>query len=62
MVQMLEKYAKLNIIAIVSKWKYKIIDFDDVTNENRTEHNPNWPYIPDHPYRILIIVIIVLKN
>ena len=18
-------------------------------------HNPNWPYIPDHPYRILII-------
>ena len=55
MVQMLEKYAKLNIIAIVSKWKYKIIDFDDVTNQNRTEHNPNWPYIPDHPYRILII-------
>ena len=20
-----------------------------------TEHNPNWPQIPDHPYRILII-------
>ena len=19
------------------------------------EHNLNWPYIPDHPYRILII-------
>ena len=19
-------------------------------------YNPNWPYIPDHPYRILIIV------
>ena len=18
-------------------------------------HNPDWPYIPDHPYRILII-------
>ena len=18
-------------------------------------HNPNWPYIPDHPYKILII-------
>ena len=18
-------------------------------------HNPNWPYIPDHPFRILII-------
>ena len=23
--------------------------------ENKTEHNKNWPYIPDHPYRILII-------
>ena len=20
-----------------------------------TNHNQNWPYIPDHPYRILII-------
>ena len=19
------------------------------------DHNPNWPYIPDHPYRVLII-------
>ena len=27
----------------------------DYVNENKTEHNPNWPYIPDHPYRILII-------
>ena len=32
-----------------------MINFDDYTNENRTEHNSNWPYIPDHPYRILII-------
>ena len=31
-----------------------MIDFDDYANENRTEHNKNWPYIPDHPYRILI--------
>ena len=23
--------------------------------ENIEEHNPNWPKIPDHPYRILII-------
>ena len=22
---------------------------------NVKEHNPNWPQIPDHPYRILII-------
>ena len=20
----------------------------------QVNHNPNWPYIPDHPYRILI--------
>ena len=23
--------------------------------ENMKEHNPNWPQIPDHPYRISII-------
>ena len=32
-----------------------MINFNDYTNKNRTEHNKNWPYIPDHPYRILII-------
>ena len=32
-----------------------MINFDDYTNENKTEHNPKWPYITDHPYRILII-------
>ena len=32
-----------------------MINFDEYTNENNKEHNPNWPYIPDHPYRILII-------
>ena len=32
-----------------------MINFDDYTNENKTEHNPDWPYIPDHPYRIIII-------
>ena len=32
-----------------------MINFDDYTNENKTIHNKNWPYIPDHPYRILII-------
>ena len=24
-------------------------------NENKTERNENWPFIPYHPYRILII-------
>ena len=33
----------------------KMINFDDVTKENIKEHNPNWPEIPDHSYRILII-------
>ena len=37
-----------------------MINFDDCTNENITEHNcahcaQKWSYIPDHPYRILII-------
>ena len=30
-------------------------NFDDYTNENTIEHNSKWPYIPDHPYIILII-------
>ena len=32
-----------------------MINFDDYANENKTKHNKHWPYIPDHPYRILII-------
>ena len=32
-----------------------MINFYDYTNENKTEHNPKWSYIPDHPYRILIV-------
>ena len=32
-----------------------MINLDEYTNENKTKHNLNWPYIPDHPYRILII-------
>ena len=32
-----------------------MINFDNYANENKTKHNKNWPYIPDHPYRILII-------
>ena len=27
----------------------------DSTNENNKKHNEKWPYILDHPYRILII-------
>ena len=32
-----------------------MINFDDYVNENKPEHNPEWPFTPDHPYRILII-------
>ena len=32
-----------------------MIYFDDIKNENNREHNEKWPYIPDHPYRILTI-------
>ena len=32
-----------------------MINFDDYANENKTKHNQKWPYIPDHPYRILVI-------
>ena len=31
-----------------------MINLDSITNENNKEHNEKWPYIPDHPYRILI--------
>ena len=32
-----------------------MVNFGDYTDENKTEHHSKWPYIPDHPYRILII-------
>ena len=32
-----------------------MINFDGYANENKTKHNQKWPYIPDHPYRILVI-------
>ena len=39
----------------IYKLYIKLINFDDYTNENIVEHNSKWPYIPDHPYIILII-------
>ena len=32
-----------------------MINLNTFTIENDKEHNEKWPYIPDHPYRILII-------
>ena len=30
-------------------------NLDSITNENNKKHNKKWLYIPDQPYRILII-------
>ena len=32
-----------------------MFNLDAITNENSKGHNKKWPYIPDHPYRMLII-------
>ena len=35
--------------------KIWMINFDDYANKSKTKHNQEWPYIPDLPYRVLII-------
>ena len=32
-----------------------MINLDNITNEINKKHNEKWPYIPNHPDRILII-------
>ena len=32
-----------------------MINLDSITNENNKKHNEKWPFISNHPYRILII-------
>ena len=32
-----------------------MVNLDSIVNENNKENNEKWPFIPDHPYRILII-------
>ena len=32
-----------------------MFNLDAITNENNKDQNKKWPYIPDHPYRMLII-------
>ena len=32
-----------------------MINLDSITNENNKELNEKWSFIPDHPYRIIII-------
>ena len=63
---MIKDYTELHLTLRNKCWKrmlyrdikqsnYKMINFDDYANENKTEHNSNWPYIPDHPYRMSIV-------
>ena len=33
------------------------MNFDEVIEENKNEHNPDWPQISDHSYRILSIEV-----
>ena len=49
------QWNSVTTINIKMKTLMKNINFDDYINENKTRHNKNWPYILDHPYRILII-------
>ena len=32
-----------------------MINLDNITNANSKKYNEKWPYIPGHPYRILMI-------
>ena len=32
-----------------------MINLDSIVNDKNEKHNGKWPYIPDHPYRILVI-------
>ena len=32
-----------------------MFNFDYITKQDIKEHNPNWPEIPDHQYRLLMV-------
>ena len=29
-------------------------NLDSITNKNKKKHHEKWPYVPEHPYRIII--------
>ena len=33
----------------------KMINFDEITGAQKVPHGVHWPYVPDHPHRILIV-------
>ena len=47
------KKEKIKLISIIKRYKKTLIL--TLYKKNIKEHNPNWPQIPDHPYRILTI-------
>ena len=58
--RVIKNYVEINLKKYVKKYEkieapaafnVQIINFDDYKNENRTERNKNWPYIPDKPCR-----------
>ena len=32
-----------------------MINLDSIAKGNNKEHNKKWPFVPNHPYKILII-------
>ena len=32
-----------------------MFNLGSITNENNIKHNEKWPYIPDHPYKIITV-------
>ena len=32
-----------------------MINLGSITNKNNKKHNEKWPFIPDYPYRVIII-------
>ena len=35
----------------------KMISFEDYLHENKTEHNKNWSYTPDHSHKYTVLII-----
>ena len=42
-------------ISAWTKRHIKMINLNSITNDNNKKDNEKWPYIPDHPYRIIIV-------
>ena len=32
-----------------------MFNLGSITNENNNKHSEKWPYIPDHPYKIITV-------